>query len=326
MSTPDPRLLEFAGQVLAEAGMPEPPPYHPADGQSRDDWLAEVARVRMVHEEQARAVSRHVGIDGPPVGSIKLYTIPAASGSIDARVYTPEGTGPFPAIVYYHGGAWWMGGGDTGFSLTDGFCRTLCAELGVVVVNVDYGLAPEHPFPTQLEDSYAGLKWTAEVSDALNVDPGQIFVMGSSSGGNQAAAVCLLASERGGPAIRGQVLHVPALDLTGGSPSAREEPGAWEALEGLISFYAHEHELHDSRVSPLLAEDMSVFPPTVVVVGTFDPLRDDGHRFVARLREAGVDATLIEAPMFHAIALPETTQQLLADLVVAIEALRSPKG
>ena len=168
--------------------------------------------------------------------------------------------------------------------------------------------------------AYAGLKWVVEHGELLNINPADVVVMGASSGGNLAAAVCLLARERGGPAIRAQVLHVPALDLTGGSPSLHEQPGLWEGLAPVVALYADAEQVLDPLASPLLADDLSGLPPAVIVTGDHDPLRDDGSRYAARLGEAGVDATLLEFPMLHNIALAETTERMYADMAASIHA------
>jgi len=143
-------------------------------------------------------------------------------------------------------------------------------------------------------------------------------VMGGSSGGNQAAAVCLLARDRGGPAIRSQMLHVPALDLTLSSPSAREEPAVLAGLTGVVRLYATAEQVLDPYVSPLLAEDLSGLPPAVIVTGEYDFIRDDGRRYAVRLAEAGVEVRALEYPMLHNISLPETTEQMFADMIEAV--------
>jgi acetyl esterase len=168
------------------------PPARPRPGQTRGQWLQEVRAARAIQDDSAEALAVHLTPPGPQVAAVLDHTIPVNGGTVTGRAYTPEGTGPFPAIVYYHGG-------EPGFALTDARCRLFCHGLSAVIVNIDYRLAPEYPFPEQLEDSYAGLRWVAGNASALNVDPGNVAVMGASSGANQAAAVCPLARDRGGP-------------------------------------------------------------------------------------------------------------------------------
>jgi acetyl esterase len=298
------------------------PSARPRPGQTRRMWLQEVRAARAIQDDSERALTVQFTPSGPQVAEVLDHTIPVNGGTIIGRAYTPEGTGPFPAVVFYHGGAFWMAGGEPGFALTDSRCRLFCHGLGAVIVNIDYRLAPEYPFPEQLEDSYAGLRWVAGNASALNVDPGNVAVMGASSGANQAAAVCLLARDRGGPRIRAQILHVPALDLTGGSASVHEDPAIWEQLSQVSNLYATPDQRVNPLVSPLLADDLTALPPAVIVTGQHDPLRDDGHRYAERLAGAGVKARLLDYPMLHSIALPETRQQMFTDMIASISALQ----
>jgi acetyl esterase len=320
LTTMDPRLAQLVASVMAAlpAEQPPSPTAEPAPGQSRADWVAEVAAARAALDGQGEIHAELVPMDGPEVGSVHDETIEVDGAVITARVYTPPGTGPFPAIVGYHGGAWWLAGGEAGFQLTDGYCRRFCAGLTSVVVNVDYRLAPEFPYPHQLEDCYTALRWVVDHSSQLGIDPDNVSVMGGSSGGNQAAAVCLLARDRGGPAIRSQMLHVPALDLTLSSPSAREDPAVLAGLTGVVRLYATAEQVLDPYVSPLLAEDLSGLPPAVIVTGEYDFIRDDGRRYAVRLAEAGVEVRALEYPMLHNISLPETTEQMFADMIEAV--------
>ncbi|GAB4064312.1 alpha/beta hydrolase [Angustibacter speluncae] len=320
----DPRLLAHLAEVMAAqpqgAAAAAAPTPAPAPGQPREEWEAEVAAIRSAYEDAARVMAVHLTPPGPEIGTIEDHVLAVQGGTIGARVFHPTTPGPHPALVFYHGGAWWQAGGEMNRLLTDDYCRVFVDGLDAVVVNVDYRLAPEHPFPHQLEDSYAGLVWTVEHASDLGVDPERVAVMGASSGGNQAAAVCLLARERGGPAIRAQVLHVPALDLTGGSPSLGGDP-AWAQLSEMVRLYATDEQRENPLVSPLLAPSLAGLPPAVVVTGDHDPLRDDGRRYVERLTDEGVPAQLLRYPMFHNIALPETTEQMLADMVGAVHPL-----
>ena len=323
----DPRLLAHVAEMMTKqpenaALLQETPPPAPAEGQTREEWAAGVAELRADYEEVARVLAVHLitASPGSEIGGFEDHQVPVDGGTITARVYRPTSSGPHPAIVFFHGGAWWQAGGETNFVFTDDYCKVFCAGLDAVVVNVDYRLAPEFPFPQQLEDSYAGVQWVVDHATELGVDPARVSVMGASSGGNQAAAVCLLARERGGPAIASQTLHVPALDLTGASPSLREDP-MYDHFAVIVRLYATEEQLTDPLVSPLLAPSLEGLPPTLIVTGDHDSLRDDGSRYAERLAEAGVDVRLLTYPMFHNIALPETTEQMFADMVGALKPL-----
>ena len=155
---------------------------------------------------------------GPDVAQIDDRVIPVDGGEITVRVYTPDGDGPFPAHVYFHGGGFWLG--DLDFS--DGTCRELCDGAKCVVVSVDYRLAPEHTYPTAPEDSYAALLWTVAHADELGIDTTRVSVGGASAGGNLAAVVALMARDRSGPPLVAQVLEIPVTDLTMSQPSVVE--------------------------------------------------------------------------------------------------------
>lgn len=319
----DPRLLTLVQEIVADltdADRPPIPSREPAPGQSREDWLDEVRTIRDAHDAAAKVLAVHLVTDAPKVASVVDHKVEADGRPLTARVFTPEAPGPHPGIVFFHGGAWWLAGGETNFALTDDYCRTFAARVPAVVVNIDYRLAPEAPFPHQLHDSFAGLEWVVAHAAELDIDPERIAVMGASSGGNQAAAVCLMARERGHPRIAAQILHVPVLDLTGGSPSLREDP-SWDDLNDVIDLYATGDQRSHPLASPLLADTLAGLPPAVIVTGEYDALRDDGRRYVERLAADGVLVRHLHYPMLHNIALPETSEQMFADMVGAINDL-----
>ena len=321
----NPELLAYAAEAMAllPNGLAAPPPSSPAPGQSRDEWVAEVAKVRAEHDAQARVLADHITPAGPEVAGVSDVEIAVDGGWITARVYTPAGDGPFPAIVFFHGGAFWLGGGENGFGMTDAYCREFAVGTGSVFVNVDYRLAPECAFPQQPEDCFAGLQYLVSHAADLNVDPSNVSVMGASSGGNQAAAVCLLAQRRGGPVIRALVLHVPVLDLTLSSESARTDL-AFASLDDLLRLYVSDDDRTEPLASPLSADDaeLASVPPCVVVIGDFDGLRDDGRRWTERLQRLGVPTTLLTYPMFHSVALPDTTRQMVDEMAAALRTLQ----
>ena len=161
--------------------------------------------------------------EGPEVAQVRDRVVPGPYGEFPVRVFTPEGTGPFPAYVYFHGGGWWMGN----IAMTEGECRHIVRDVGCVVVSIDYHLAPEHKFPIPVEDCYTATTWVVEHADELAVDPERVAVGGSSSGGNLAAAVCLMARDRGGPLLSFQLLVSPALDRNFETPSYHQNSGLW---------------------------------------------------------------------------------------------------
>ena len=228
-----------------------------------------------------------------PVAQVNDRVIPGPAGEIPVRVYTPEGDGPFPLLVYVHGGSWVICTLDT----HDGLCRRLANQAGCVVVSVDYRLAPEHPFPAAPEDCYAATQWVAAHATTLNGDATRVAVGGDSAGGNLAAVVALLARERGGPPLVFQLLIYPATDLRMGSPSIEENAEGYGLTKrDMLWFRGHylrsAADATDPLASPLLAPDLRGVPPALIITAEYDPLWDEGERYGARLREAGVPVTI----------------------------------
>jgi acetyl esterase/lipase len=166
--------------------------------------------------------------------------------------------------------------------------------VGAVVVSVDYRLAPRHRFPAAVEDSYAALVWAAEHAAGLGAG-GPVAVMGESAGGNLSAVLCLLARDRGGPALSHQVLLYPATDMTAEHPATASTPFlSGPEMEAYRRHYLADADPSDPMVSPLLASDHHGLPPALIQVAEHDPLRADGIRYAAALRAAGVPVRLTE--------------------------------
>lgn len=247
---------------------------------------------------KAREVSRfrRTLYQGPiePVSSIQDRSIPGPAADIPVRVYTPEGSGPFPALVYFHGGGWVVGDLDS----HDHVCRALANAAGCVLVSVDYRLAPEHRFPAAADDAYAATAWVAANPHEIGVDGSRLAVAGDSAGGNLAAVVALMARDRGGPSIAFQLLVYPVIDYACDTPSYEENAVGYR-LEKADMQYFWEHYVGSPQAgsspyaSPLRASDLSGLPPALVLTAEFDPLRDEGEAYAARLVEAGVPTTLI---------------------------------
>jgi acetyl esterase len=196
-------------------------------------------------------------------------------------------------LVYFHGGGWVIGDIDT----HDNTCRELTNAAGCVVVSVDYRLAPEHKFPAPLEDCYAATAWVAEHAANLGADPARLAVGGDSAGGNLAAAVCLLARERGRRTIVHQLLIYPVTDHDYFTASYRDNAEGYlltrEAMEWFWNHYLRTPaDGKDPLASPLRSNNLSGLPPATVITAEFDPLRDEGEAYGHRLRGAGVEATV----------------------------------
>jgi len=242
-----------------------------------------------------------------PVGDVLELSV--GDRGIPVRVYVPDGQGPYPTLVYYHGGGWVIGDLDS----HDETCRVLTSEADCMVVSVDYRRSPEHTFPTPLEDCYTAFEWVFETAESMQVDTDNVFVGGDSAGGNLAAAVALLARDRGGPDIAGQVLIYPVTDHGFDTPSYEENgDGGLLSRDDMEWFWDHylrdEVDGKNPYASPLQAQTLEGLPPATVVTCGLDPLRDEGAAYAQRLEAAGVPVTHHNyEDCIHGIA------QLLAD-------------
>lgn len=252
--------------------------------------------------EEVRAARNPVLIDhlGPPepVAGVEDLPLWVKDGEITLRVYTPKGPGPFPGLVYFHGGGWVVGNLET----HDSLCRALANAAACVVVAVDYRLSPEHKFPVAVEDAFSATLWAAENSRRLNCLPGALAVAGDSAGGGLAASVCLLARDRGGPELKLQLLVYPVTDLSSfDRPSYRDY---WDKLiltgESMgyfrEAYLARPEDGLDPLASPLLAESLAGLPPALVITAEHDVLTSDGQEYAARLKKAGVKTACLSFP------------------------------
>jgi acetyl esterase len=271
-------------------------------------------------EEFRRAASALIPT-GPPmeIGAVENLQIAGADGqSMQIRVYVPDGTGPFPIMVWSHGGSFIRGTLD----LFDAGRRAFTKASNCIVVAVDQRLSPEAKFPAPLEDVYAALQWTA--AHAAEFGSGaQIGVAGESSGGNLAAAIALLARDRGGPRLDFQLLIEPIVDAHCDTPSMHELAEGYvltrQQLLWAYQQYAPGVEANHPLLSPLLAKDLRGLPPAVVITIEFDPARDEGERYAAALAAAGVRVLSTRIPgMLHHFPGPDlipTAAKLLRELL-----------
>jgi acetyl esterase len=238
--------------------------------------------------------------DPPPVGDVRESEVPGPAGPLNVRLYSPidARAGPLPGMVFFHGGGWVAGGLDT----HDGVCRRLANASGCRLAAVDYRLAPEHAFPAAVEDAWAAVKALARHAEIFGIDRSRMGVAGDSAGGGLAAVVCQRA-RTDGPSIAFQLLICPILDVAAESAS-RIEMGQGHFLDRAtmerdLALYAPPDRT-DPRVSPLRAADFAGLPPAVIHTADYDPFRDEGRAYAARLLAAGVPVTqTCHAGMIH---------------------------
>ena len=248
----------------------------------------------------ARAV---VNPEPPVLESNKPLSIPAPHGAIAARIYTPKtlrkNNGLAPCLVFFHGGGWVIGDLDT----HEVVCQKLAHEGELIVISVDYRLAPEHKFPAAAEDCIGATQWVAANARQFGIDAARLTVGGDSAGGNLAAVAAIAARDGGGAKLAGQVLIYPATDFRMNHPSHSEPETSLllthSVIKWFIDHYMGDADIDDWRASPARAK-LAGLPPAYVLVAGGDPLRDEGNEYAEKLKEAGVSVTYRFFPgQFH---------------------------
>jgi acetyl esterase len=228
--------------------------------------------------------------DPGPLKTVENLAFDGPGGRIAVRVYRPHSAhAVLPALVYFHGGGWVVGDPDT----HDHVCRHLAFTGDVVVLAIDYRLAPEQPFPAAVDDAVAALTWVRADAAALGIDAARVAVGGDSAGANLAAVVCLAARDSGAPPPAFQLLIYPAVDFTADNASLRDNATGYlltrAALAQFYDWYAGAtQDRRDWRVSPLWAASHADLPPALVQTAEYDPLRDEGALYADTLRAARV--------------------------------------
>ena len=241
-----------------------------------------------------------------PMENVEDRTIAGPAGELTVRLYTPvRSDAPLPVFVYYHGGGFVQGS----LGAYDGTCRHIAAASGAIVVVPDYRLAPEGKFPAAVEDCLAATKWVAENAPSFGGDPGRLAVGGDSAGGNLTAVVTQECRDAGDPDISFQVLIYPMLDWSCATKSFELFGAAGLFLtRERIEWYAQhlfmeKLEAGTVRASPGKCENLAGLPPALIVTAGFDPLRDEGRDYAARLKKAGVPVEFTEYEgMVHGFA------------------------
>jgi acetyl esterase len=263
------------------------------------DVMAQLGAPSLDEYEDAAAAraavkARAVPAEPSPVHRVEDGTIPGPAGAVPVRTYWPSDATGLPVLVYFNGGGWVIMDLDS----HDEPCRRLANDAGVIVVSVDYRLAPEHKFPAALDDCWAATQWVAAHATELGGDPTRLAVGGDSAGGNLAAAVALRAKEAGGPALRFQLLIYPVVGTPWDDrPSYVENAdGYMLTAKSMVWFTEHyQREAADAEhphFSPTRASDLAGLPPALVITAEYDPLRDEGEAYGRMLQEAGVPTTI----------------------------------
>jgi acetyl esterase len=230
----------------------------------------------------------------PAVARVIDRAYPEPIGAQPLRIYIPDGDGPLPVVVYFHGGGF-VGGG---LSVVDEPARALANDVGAIVVTAGYRLAPEHKFPAATDDTFAALRWVADHAADFGGDPARIAVMGDSAGGNLAAVAALRARDAGGPQLVAQVLVYPVID-----PTARLESrklfgeGHVITATGLDWFWEqYLGSLADTRNTlavPAKADSLTGLPPALVLTTEYDVSRDEAEAYAKQLADSGVETECI---------------------------------
>lgn len=272
MSTPVHPQIKAALAALAEANLPTVESLTPVKSREIFD-----------------AMSRARGGTPAPIARAVDGNVPGPGGDVPVRIYWPNAKGPRPAFIYFHGGGHVFGDLDT----HDVIARNLCGKAEVVVVSVDYRLAPEHKFPAAAEDAWAAYAWVRENGTSLGIDPSKLAVGGDSAGGNLAAVVALMARDAGHTNILLQVLIYPVTDYGLGSDSYRRFGEGYGVLTSGAMAWFREHYLRDAvdaddwRASPIKAESLAHLPPALIVAAQCDVLCDEGAAYAEALSAAG---------------------------------------
>lgn len=252
-------------------------------------------RARMEYD----ASTQILDVPGPPIGSVTAISIPCRDGQpINARLYLPtefmEETGPFPVLLYFHGGGYCIGGLDS----HDSFCRSLAALTPCCVLNVAYRLAPEHRFPTAVYDAQDAYRWLLSTGSEYGLDVTRLAVGGDSAGGTLATGLTIAAQQENWPQPVCQILLYPCTSAWQNTESHRRFAQGYlleaKTLQWMFANYLRtDADRTDWRFAPLQASDLGNLAPTFLVLAEYDPLLDEGITYAEKLKAAGI-STLVK--------------------------------
>jgi acetyl esterase len=284
------RQAEIILGLVKSANVPELWQLTPA--QAREQYMLRVAKLA-TKEPVFRSFDRR---------------IPGPGQDLTIRVYEPREAKPgekLPVLLWFHGGGFVIGNLDT----HDHACRALATQAECLVVAVDYRLAPECKFPAAVDDCMAALRWLALHAVEIGGDPSRIAVGGDSAGANLATVCAIVARNDGYPKLAHQLLIYPCTAPEPETPSHRKFAEGYLLTRNTITWFYKQYlrsprESNDFRFAPLIAEDLSSLPPSLVLVAGYDPLRDEGVDYAKRLVEAGNRVTLVNYEgMIHGFLL-----------------------
>ncbi|MGH7948906.1 MAG: alpha/beta hydrolase [Candidatus Binataceae bacterium] len=277
----DPQMQAFLDQMKAAGAKPL---RAPTAAQARETFAELVAVLGQGPREQ--------------VAKVEDRKVAGPGGQIPLRIYTPAQRPPTGVLIWFHGGGWVLGDLES----HDPVCRALANGSGCVTVSVDYRLAPESKFPAAAEDCYAATKWAAENAAALGAPGAKLAVAGDSAGGNLAAAVALMARDRGAPKVAFQLLVYPAIDAADDTPSQMRfaEDGYILSRLDMEWFWGHYLKSPADRENPYAcpnqAKSLAGLAPALVMTAGYDPLCDEGDAYAGQMKRAGVVVTLSRYP------------------------------
>lgn len=256
------------------------------EDRSAFDYKPEEFR-RMMDDIMIRNQGKLISIE-----KVEDRKIPWSNREIPIRVYTPMDKDKLPIILFLHGGGYISGSIETHENL----CRKLAKETSAIVVSVGYSLAPEAKFPTPIEEGYAVLNWIEKNAVLLNANQNKIIIAGDSAGATTATAVCMKNRDLSGPAIALQILFYPATDVSSFNTPSHKKFGkgyflTTESMEWAKSLYLrNEEDVKHPYASPLLADDLTNLPPSIIFTAQFDPISSEGEAYAKKLKEVGNDS------------------------------------
>ncbi len=258
---------------------------------------------------EARALSRdrRALLPPGPEADVEDIVVNGPAGELAVRLFRPKtepgrAKKPLPVLVWFHGGGFVIGSVHE----SDADCRMLATLANIAVASVEYRLAPEHPFPAAPEDCFAALQQIIARAGELGIDGTRVAVGGDSAGAALAASVCLMAQDRGGPPIRFQALVYPVTDSVSlETPSHHHNAEGFYLTRKSVIWFRDQYlprpaDRENPYASPLRRKDLRGLPPALIVTAEFDPLRDEGQAYAARLLDADVPVVLSNyAGMIH---------------------------